>query len=71
MKTDSDLLFEYTLEQIQEQNYNLIEKTWNLYGEHVDDLDPETREILSIRTYYEEMFSAKGFDIKYCKFRIN
>ena len=71
LKTDSDILFESTLEQIEEHNYNLIEKTWDLYAEMPEDLDPDTREILSIKTHYETIFSAKGFKIKYCKFTIS
>jgi len=70
LKTDSDLLFESTLEQIAENNYNLLEKTWDLYGEMPENLDSETRDILSIRTYYEQLFAAKGFKIKYCRFKV-
>jgi tRNA (guanine-N7-)-methyltransferase len=33
MKTDSDLLFEYTVEEIKTNNYELLELTWDLYGE--------------------------------------
>lgn len=69
LKTDSDLLFESTLEEIEEQNYNLIEFSWNLYSEMPDNLDDDTKEILSIKTHYEELFSAKGHSIKYCKFK--
>ena len=32
MKTDSDLLFEYTEQQIEEEGYNCLELTWDLYG---------------------------------------
>lgn len=71
MKTDSDLLFESTLDEIEEHQYQLIEKTWDLYGELPEDLEADIREILSIRTYYEELFSAKGHKIKYCKFKIS
>lgn len=70
LKTDSDILFESTLEEIEEHGYKLIEKTWDLYGEMTEDLDPDTREILSIRTHYETIFSEKGFKIKYCKFTV-
>ena len=70
MKTDSDVLFESTLEQIEEHNYDTILKTWNLYKATIDQLDKDTQEILNIKTYYEEMFSAKGFDIKYVKFTV-
>jgi tRNA (guanine-N7-)-methyltransferase len=71
LKTDSDLLFESTLEQIAEHGYQLQEKTWDLYGEMPENLDQSTRETLGIKTYYEGLFSAKGFKIKYCRFQVN
>lgn len=71
LKTDNDLLFESTLEQISENNYVLLEKTWDLYGEEPADLDEETRNNLHIKTYYEGLFSAKGFKIKYCRFKLD
>ncbi len=70
LKTDSDLLFESTLDEVEKHNYELLEHTWDLYGEMIEDLDPSTQEILSIRTHYENLFSAKGFKIKYCKFKV-
>ena len=71
LKTDSDLLFESTLEQIEEHGYHCILKTRDLYGELIESFDDETRDILTIKTFYEELFSSKGFSIKYCKFTIN
>ena len=71
LKTDSDLLFESTEEQIQEHNYQLIESTWDLYQSMPEDLDPTIRDILHIKTHYEQLFTAKGSVIKYCSFRIN
>lgn len=71
LKTDSDLLFEYTEEQIEENNYERLELTWDLYGELVDNLDPKTREIMNIKTHYEQLFTAKGATIKYCRFKIS
>ncbi len=71
MKTDSDILFEYTEEQIKEQNYQCWELTWDLYGELPENIDPKTREIFHIKTHYEKLFTAKGSVIKYCKFGIN
>jgi tRNA (guanine-N7-)-methyltransferase len=71
LKTDSDLLFESTLEEIEEHGYNCLEKTWNLYGELPEDLDTRTKDILHIKTHYENLFTAKGFDIKYCQFKID
>lgn len=71
LKTDSDLLFESTLEEIEAHGYNCLEKTWNLYGELPEDLDEKTKDILHIKTHYENLFTAKGFDIKYCQFKID
>jgi len=71
MKTDSDLLFEYTEEQIEEHNYDCLELTWDLYGELPENIDPTTREIFHIKTHYEKLFTAKGATIKYCKFKIH
>ena len=71
LKTDSDLLFESTEEQIREHNYELVESTWDLYKTIPDDLDPTIREILHIKTHYEQLFTAKGSVIKYCSFRIH
>lgn len=71
LKTDSDLLFESTLEQIDEHKYNCMLSSWDLYEELVENLDHDTREILEIKTHYEKIFSAKGYKIKYCKFTIH
>jgi len=70
MKTDSDILFEYTEEQINEQKYECLELTWDLYGSLPETIDPQTREIFHIKTHYEQLFTAKGSVIKYCRFRI-
>lgn len=71
LKTDSDLLFESTEEQIKEHNYDCQELTWDLYGELPQNLDPITREIFHIKTHYEKLFTARGATIKYCKFKIH
>ena len=68
LKTDSDLLYESTLEEIEEHNYQIIQNTNDLYGTLINDLDEETQDILQIKTHYETLFSAKGFKIKYLKF---
>lgn len=71
MKTDSDLLFESTEEQIKEHKYELLELTWDLYGDLPENLDATTREIFHIKTHYEKLFTDRGATIKYCKFKIN
>ena len=71
MKTDSDLLFEYTEEQIASQKYEKLELTWDLYNELPENIDPVTRDIFHIKTHYEKLFTSKGSVIKYCKFKIS
>lgn len=71
LKTDSDVLFESTEEEIKEHGYECLELTWDLYGTLPSDLDDKTKEILHIKTHYEQLFTAKGSVIKYCKFKIN
>lgn len=70
LKCDSDLLFEYTLEQVEENGYALLYSTWDLYGEGINDMDEDTKEILNIRTFYEQMWLGMGKSIKYCKFKL-
>lgn len=70
LKTDSDILFESTEEQIKLHNYKPLFLTWDLYKD-INQFPEEDQEILSIKTYYEELFTSKGSVIKYTKFTIN
>lgn len=65
LKTDSRSLFDYTCKVIKLNNLSELECTDDLYGSGYKD------DILSVRTYYETMFMAKGFSIKYLKFNIS
>lgn len=71
LKTDSDLLFESTEEEIKTHQYELVESTWDLYKSLPADLDDTIKDILHIKTHYEQLFTAKGSVIKYCSFRIH
>ena len=44
----------------------LLFRTTDLY--HNEELDEETKKILSIQTYYEKMWLERGLNIKYQKF---
>ncbi|MEN9421283.1 MAG: hypothetical protein RLZZ107_757 [Bacteroidota bacterium] len=70
MKTDSDVLFDYTLEQIEEHGHEMLACYPDLYANLPQDLDQQTKEIFHIKTYYEEFFSKRGHVIKYCKFKL-
>ena len=71
LKTDSDLLFESTLDVIKALNLELVYSSWNIYEDMLKDFNTEEQEVLKISTVYEVMFGEKGFDIKYCQFKIN
>jgi tRNA (guanine-N7-)-methyltransferase len=64
LKTDNTILFEYTLEEIQNRNdITDLQFTSDLYA---SELRPEC---FDIRTRFEEEFAAKGETIKYLRFR--
>lgn len=65
LKTDSESLFDYTLEVIAENNHQLHIAVKDIY--HHDGLD----EVKSIKTHYEKLFSEQGYDINYLNFTLN
>ncbi|MHA4740220.1 tRNA (guanosine(46)-N7)-methyltransferase TrmB [Dyadobacter sp. MSC1_007] len=65
LKTDSDFLYEYSLETIgNAANFEIIEHTGDLYESHLLD------EHHGVKTHYEGIFTAKGYTIKYIKARL-
>ena len=68
VKTDSNFLFTYTDYMVKENQLPLLFTTTDLY--HDESIDDETRRILSIQTYYEQMWIDRGLNIKYMKFRL-
>ena len=66
LKTDSNFLFTYTTYLVERNQLPVLEKTDDLY--HSSHLSPLTSHILSIQTYYEQMWLARGLNIKYLKF---
>lgn len=71
IKTDSDLLFESTLEQIEEHNYNCSLSSWDVYGEMVLTASDELKELMEIKTFYEQKWLTEGKKIKFASFKIN
>lgn len=64
LKTDSSLLYEYTLEVIASEKLILHWHSSDLYR----DCPPERSELTGIQTYYERLFTEKGERIKYLSF---
>lgn len=64
LKTDSDLLYDYTHEIIEEEGLEIIRDLKDVYTVCSDD--PE----LSIKTHYEKMHLENGKLIKFISFRL-
>jgi tRNA (guanine-N7-)-methyltransferase len=64
LKTDSDFLFNYTMQTIQDKDIIIREVLLDI--DQKDDLQEE----LKIKTYYERMWREKGIVIKYLKFEL-
>lgn len=65
LKTDNSDLYNYTLEMANQNNFEVEIATDDLYKER--NLD----EVLSIKTYYENMWLEQGLNIHYLRFKIN
>lgn len=52
-KTDNDLLFEFSLDQVEEAGWTLVTQTWDLHND-------KERMIGNVMTEYESKFSAMG-----------
>lgn len=68
LKTDSEFLHGYTLGYLQGFGHEIISAHHDIYG--APEYEPETPLLREIKTYYEELFSAKGKTITYIKFRL-
>ena len=71
LKHDNDFFFNYTLEQIEEHGYKLEFVSHDIYAELDKIKDDKLRDVLQVRTYYEDKFSEIGHVIKYLSFRIS
>ena len=68
LKTDSNFLFTYTTYMMEKNGLHVIFRTEDLY--HDERIDEATKQILSIQTYYESMWIARGLNIKYMKWQL-
>jgi tRNA (guanine-N7-)-methyltransferase len=66
LKTDNTGLFEYTLEVIKENGFELLFSTNDLYN----NCPAGREELINIKTYYEKLHFSKGETIKYCSFKL-
>lgn len=64
LKTDNNILFEYTAELARFNKLEILYETSDLYHSDYDN------EILDIKTFYEKQFLDQGIRIKYIQFRL-
>ncbi len=65
LKTDSQLLHEYTKASIAHNRLALVEANSDIYNSGRAD------ELLSIKTHYEQIFLGQGLPITYCRFNLD
>lgn len=70
LKTDSPLLYDYTLEQIAAHKLPVLEQSDDVYADLVNRVSPAEQAVLNIRTYYEQMWLTEGRKIHYVRFAI-
>lgn len=64
LKTDSPFLYTYTKLMVNKNGYNVLMDKSDLYA------DGDAGDILSIQTYYESQWIARGLSIKYLAYNI-
>lgn len=64
LKTDNDVLFNYTRETARFNNLEIVKETSDVYNSDLSD------EILSVKTYYEKRFLEEGSNINYICFSL-
>lgn len=64
LKTDDDMLFEFTMEMLEQEKIEVIYSDNNIYNKALYHND------LEIKTYYEAMHLRKEKTIKYVKFHL-
>ena len=70
LKTDSNFLFTYTDLMVQANALPVAFRTDDLYHTLEAETDAAVKEILGIRTYYEQQWLDRGLSIKYLKFQL-
>ena len=63
-KTDSNKLFRYTLQSLEQNGCEILDSVDNVHEDRPND------PLLSIKTYYEKMHLEEGRIIKYVKFKL-
>lgn len=65
LKTDDQMLYEFSLESLENSHCTILQHTPDLYAADLPD------DILSVKTFYEKQHLAAGKKIKYIQFAFN
>jgi tRNA (guanine-N7-)-methyltransferase len=65
LKTDNEPFYNYSKEVAEENNFEILDFTNDLYA----DTKLRDEALTNIKTHYEKLFSAKGFKICYLKYK--
>ncbi|MCB0794213.1 MAG: tRNA (guanosine(46)-N7)-methyltransferase TrmB [Flavobacteriales bacterium] len=70
LKTDSPVLYEFTMEQVERHGLLLLEHSRDVYAELVPRVPEQIRDMLNIRTFYESMWLQEGRKIHFVQFEL-
>ena len=70
LKTDSNFLYTYTRLMVERNALPLLCSTADLYGPEPPQAGQPAPELLSIQTYYEQMWRERGISIKYLSWQL-
>jgi tRNA (guanine-N7-)-methyltransferase len=70
VKTDSELLYHWTLEQYIAHGYQVVMHSDDVYGTLVHQVPDAFRELLEIKTYYEQMWLEMGKSIHFIRIAV-
>ncbi|MBK7028458.1 MAG: tRNA (guanosine(46)-N7)-methyltransferase TrmB [Bacteroidales bacterium] len=67
LKTDNDVMFQYTLDVIREFGHQLLYQSDDLY---LNPEDQEVKDVIPVKTHYEKIWLEQGLKIKYLRFSL-
>ena len=70
VKSDSPLLYQLTKEGYEEAGYDIVYASSDVYGELIHRVPDDLRELLEVKTFYEQMWLEEGRKIHYLQIRI-
>lgn len=70
VKSDSPLLYALSKENYEEANYQINYDSADVYGELIQQVPEDLRELLEVKTFYERMWLEEGRKIHYLQIQI-